>query len=253
MVKTNLSPGNQVLERLDPIFWAAMDWLYPPHCCNCGRRGSVLCRSCYDLLEPISKHQCAKCGYPLRGKADICSDCQTTPPNYYQMKSWAVYTGPIAKAIHSLKYKNDLFMGKFLANPLSDIVNQSGWEIDIIVPVPLSKQRLRTRGYNQSALLATYLGRKLGIPVSNNILRRIRHTETQISLDVNKRFMNLMDAFYANPAKLKMKNVLVIDDVITTGATMHNCTKAILNVGADKVYCLSAARTTLRKPKLKKN
>jgi len=252
LIKANLSPGNNVLERLDPLFWAAMDWLYPPHCCNCGRRGSVICEKCYELIELIPQNQCAKCGYPIRGKADICSDCRNSPPIFYQMKAWAVYTGPIAKAIHSFKYKNDLYMGKLLANPLCEIFYQSGWEIDLIVPVPLSTQRMRTRGYNQSALLASYLGRKIGIPVSNNLLKRIRHTETQISLDVNKRFTNLMDAFYANPAKLKKKNVLVIDDVITTGATMHNCTKAILNAGADNVYCLSAARTILKHPKLNK-
>jgi len=165
------------------------------------------------------------------------------------MRSWAEFTGSLKEAIHALKYKKNLALGSILADPLTLIIGKSSWDIDLIVPIPLSRARIRQRGYNQAALIALNVALKMGIPYSDHAVKRVKHTETQISLDVNKRFMNLMDAFYANPATLINKKVLVIDDVVTTGATMQNCSIAILKAGADKVYCLSVARAILRHPK----
>jgi ComF family protein len=129
------------------------------------------------------------------------------------------------------------------------MVKISGWQIDLVVPIPLSRSRLRSRGYNQAELISRYLAASLNIQHSSTTVLRIKNTSTQIEMDVNKRFTNLLDAFYANPDTLKKKNILIIDDVITTGATMQNCTKALLQAGAANIYCVSVARAILRHEK----
>ena len=249
MAMTGLSLKNKTILRLSGLFWTSMDWLYPPRCCNCDNQGAVFCMDCFSQIKQITGNTCRKCGYPIGKKQKYCADCMQNPPPFDQMRSWAVYDGPLKKAIHSLKYQKDLALGSILADPLVELLNKSDWIFDLVIPVPLSRARLRKRGYNQAALIAWSLAAKMDIQYSNDAVARVRHTETQISLDVNKRFMNLMDAFYANPAKLKTRNILIIDDVITTGATMQNCTSAIRKAGAEKVYCLSVARSILRHPK----
>lgn len=246
---TELTQTNKLLLQLTSLFWTSMDWLYPPRCCNCDRRGFALCEACFAEIERLHGKLCQKCGYPIVGKGSLCEECRLAPPPYTQMRSWAAYSGPAQKAIHSLKYKRNLAMGRHLAMPLLEMVKNTGWKIDMIVPIPLSRSRLRYRGYNQAALISHQLAAHLNIRHSSNAVKRIRNTSTQIELDVNKRFTNLLDAFYANPATLKKRNILVIDDVITTGATMQNCTKALLQAGAENVYCLSVARAILRHTK----
>jgi ComF family protein len=165
------------------------------------------------------------------------------------MRSWSAYNGSLIKIIYSLKFHQNIALGHILSRPLIEIIRKSNWNIDLIVPIPLSRSHLRQRGYNQTAFISRNIARQLNIPHSSIALKRIRDTQDQISLDVNKRFTNLMDAFYAIPAKLNKRNILVIDDVITTGATMQNCAIALKQAGAEKVYCLSVARTLLHHPK----
>ena len=249
MTVTIQSPKNNHIETLSKVIWKALDWLYPASCCNCGLSDEVLCRDCFSQIEVLQKNKCVLCGYPISNKRIVCVQCAKTPPVWNQMVSWAVFDGALKKAIHSLKYHKNLAVGAILAEPLEGLVSQAGWEIDLIVPVPLSKSRMRERGYNQSSWIARPLARKLGVPFSDSSVKRVKQTEKQTSLDVNKRFMNLMDAFYANPAKLEKRHVLVIDDVITTRATMHHCTLALLKAGAESAFCLSVARAILRKEK----
>jgi competence protein ComFC len=223
-----------------------MDWLYPPRCCNCDRQGFVFCDACFAEINPLSGNLCQKCGYPTSKKNNLCEDCQFQPPPFTSMRSWSVYSGSLQQAIHAFKYKRNLALARTLAKPIVEMVKKSDWEIDLVVPVPLSLSRYISRGYNQAALLSWELATQLNIQHSTSVLKRIKNTSRQIEMDVNKRFTNLLDAFYANPATLKKRNVLIIDDVITTGSTMQNCTRALLNAGAEKIYCVSVARAILR-------
>ncbi len=244
-----LSHTRKFKKTLATFMWNALDWLYPPRCCNCDTRGFVLCDACLAEIDVLNQYQCKKCGYPVKKNQLFCENCSQIEPFYDHMRSWAVYAGIVREAVHSLKYKKNLALGAILAKPLIEIITKNNWPIDIVIPIPLSRFRKRQRGYNQAALISTNIALELDLPHSNNAVRRIKETETQVSLDVNKRFTNLNDAFYANPAKLNKRKVLLIDDVITTGATMHNCSKTIKNAGADQVYCLSVARTLLHHPK----
>jgi competence protein ComFC len=250
MSLAGLSQRNRSILLFARFFWTAIDWLYPPECCNCKRRGFVICPDCFSDIEVLRGNACQGCGYPINRGKDQCEDCKSSQPAFTQMRSWAKYAGPAQQAIHSLKYQRNLALGAILAKPLIEIVQRSGWTIDLIVPVPLSRSHKRMRGYNQAAAISRNVARYLNIQHSNNAVKRIKETESQISLDVNKRFTNLMDAFYAIPATLNKKNILVIDDVITTGATMQNCALALQKAGAGSIYCVSVARALLRHPKI---
>lgn len=122
------------------------------------------------------------------------------------------------------------------------MIQKEKWEIDKVIPVPINKSRLKERGFNHSALISRPIAHFFQIPFDANGLKRIRETATQFSLSSEERQENVKDAFWGNPATLKDKTVLLVDDIITTGATIDNCTKALLAAGAKKVYCLSVAR-----------
>jgi competence protein ComFC len=112
----------------------------------------------------------------------------------------------------------------------------------LVSPVPLSRLHIKSRGYNQAVLISRPLSHALGIAHDTRTLQRIREISTQTKLSAEQRFINVEGAFSGNPAKLNDKSVLLVDDVITTGATMINCTKALLTSGASKVFCVSATR-----------
>ena len=249
MTMTGLSQKNRILIQFSSYFWSSMDWLYPPRCCNCDCPGVLFCASCQAELNVLSRNVCRKCGYPITSKKTLCEECRNDTPPFQAMRSWVSFSGPAKEALHSLKYKQNLGLGPILALPLVQIVQKAGWPVDLVIPIPLSTAHQKERGYNQAACISRAVARELNLPHSIRAVKRIKETKTQVDLDVNKRFMNLMDAFYANPAKLKSRNVLVIDDVITTGATMRSCAKSIMDAGAESVYCLSVARTLLRRLK----
>jgi len=158
------------------------------------------------------------------------------------MRSWAHYKSSVREAIHSLKYKINIPLAYYFSRKLIPIIQKENWEINLVIPVPLNKSHFKERGFNQSALISRPIAHFTEKPFSANGLRRSRETAAQFSLSSEERQNNVKDAFLGNPATLNGKAVLLVDDIITTGATMENCTKALLAAGAKKVYCLSVAR-----------
>lgn len=226
----------------DRLIWNLLDWIYPPVCASCGKPGFTFCPACLDKTRLIGKNICNICRKPILSSHMTCDRCLSSPPIYSGMRSWALYEGVVRDGIHSLKYKNNLALGYFFAAYLIPIIKSTYWNPDLIIPVPLSKSHLKDRGYNQSALIARPISSNLRIPFESRALIRNRETSSQVNLTAEERHKNVEDAFSGNPAKLEGKIVLLVDDVITTGATMENCTKALLTAGAKKVYCISVAR-----------
>ncbi|MCL4561206.1 MAG: ComF family protein [Chloroflexi bacterium] len=138
-------------------------------------------------------------------------------------------------------------MGEALAEPLIGYFASLGWEIGLVVPVPLGRARLKERGYNQADLIAKPLALASGARYSRSGLVRIRETESQVGLNIIQRRENVAEAFYGNRALVASKKVLVIDDVTTTGATISACADALQNAGAAAVYGLTLARAVSRK------
>jgi competence protein ComFC len=226
--------------------WTAVDWLYPPTCPGCKKAGVTFCLDCLSKLRFLSENICKVCGLPVKKPSTLCQDCAVQLPAYNQMRSWVVYQDSIREAIHDLKYRQNIGLGFFFSKPLLTMLYESDWQIDLVIPIPISRSHFKQRGYNQSALISRPLARMAGIPHSNNSVARVKETATQTTLNAKERFKNMDDAFLGNPDKLKGRSVLVVDDVITTGATMQNCSKAIKKAGAEKVYCLSVARAVLQ-------
>lgn len=247
---TGFPPTIKYWYNLSRLGWNILDWIYPPRCCNCDRVGVVFCPECESSIKPLAGNLCAICGYPLRSNKWICQKCASEKPPYESMRSWGSHEGALRHAVHALKYRRDLDLGHFFASRLVELVRKEAWQIDLVVPVPLSPGHLKQRGYNQSACISQNLAWLLGLPHSSTSIKRVKETQEQITLDVNERFMNLCDAFYANAATLEKKRVLIVDDVITTGATMQNCAKAVQNSGAETVYGISVARALLHHPKV---
>ncbi len=215
--------------------------MYPPRCGGCGRYGSRWCDECADSIELIPLPICEKCGDPIaRGK--ICADCRKNPPVYSMMRTFAAYKDPVRSALIKLKYKGEVSLGHSLAWGLAHFIDQQGFAPDIIIPVPLSEERQKERGYNQVDYLAKPVAQLLGVDYSTKLVKRVRHTRSQVGLGVLERRENVRDAFIADAEKLAGRNVLLIDDTTTTGATLDFASRAIINVGANNVTCVAYAK-----------
>ncbi|MFN2195941.1 MAG: ComF family protein [Anaerolineales bacterium] len=146
------------------------------------------------------------------------------------------------KAIHRFKYQRDIGLGMIFAEFLYALCQAQTWNIEMVVPVPLSKARIKQRGYNQAAMIAYPLALALGRPYCNKALFRIRETRSQVGLSIQERFLNVENAFAASKPAITGKSILLIDDVTTTGSTLHACASALFSQEAKRVYCLTLAR-----------
>lgn len=226
-------------------FWQIIDWIYPPACCSCNILGSRICLDCWNSIRLIHGETCIRCGDVVENKnTSICQRCSMIPPLYTQLKSFAFYEGAISSAVQSIKYKRNFGLVEVFILPLMQIILDSGWDASIICPVPLSEKRKRERGYNQTSLLAYWLGLESGIECSTHLLTRTKNTSSQVGLSREEREANVKDAFTAKNGISKGKTIIVVDDVATTGATLNACAQALLNCGAKQVYGLTIARAT---------
>lgn len=227
--------------RLYQFLWNSMDWIFPPQCAGCGIEGYRWCPDCQADTQPISGHICTTCGDPIQ-QANICKDCSITPPNFDQSCSWAEFKGPLRNAILNLKYQRQYGLGGVLISPVIKLINNLAWNIDIIVPVPLGKKRFKERGYNQAGALARPLAWVLQLPYIPNALHRTRETVSQVGLSKIEREKNVLGAFQARSDLVAEKNVLLVDDVWTTGATINACAQALKKVNAKKVFAVTLSR-----------
>ena len=164
------------------------------------------------------------------------------PPAYRMMRSWAVFDSPIQNGLHTIKYRRNIGLGESLALQMADYLRSLQWGIDLMIPVPLGKQRLKERGYNQVALVAQPLAYQVGLQYAPRALWKSRETRSQVGLNVSQRRENVHSAYQADPAIVKRKSILLMDDVATTGSTISSCTEALMSAGARDVYAITIAR-----------
>ncbi len=158
------------------------------------------------------------------------------------MRSWAVFDSPIQEGLHTLKYRRNIGLGESIAIQMADFVSSLDWPVEVLMPVPLGKKRLKERGYNQVGLVARPLAFQLGLRYEPNALRKIRETRSQVGLTVSQRHNNVQNAYQAGPEMVKGKSILMMDDVATTGSTISACTEALRLAGAQDVYVITIAR-----------
>ena len=199
------------------------------------------CPDCQARVPRVDRPFCEKCGIPTKG-AELCEKCRLNPPAYRGMRSWAVFDSPIQNGLHTMKYRRNIGLGESIAVQMADFVHSLHWPIDVLVPVPLGKKRLKERGYNQVALVARPLAYQLGLSYEPAAMKKTRETRSQVGLTVSQRSENVQDAYQADSRVVKGQSVLIMDDVATTGSTISACTAALLSAGAQEVYVLTIAR-----------
>ena len=237
--------------------WVAggLDLLYPRVCIRCD--GAVdagshqhLCWECHSQIQVLQPPCCIICGTPVYGRVEddyICGLCTKNEPAYEEARAAARYDGVMRDLIHAFKYKEALWVQHDLVQILETAyrVYFASKSIQYIAAVPLFRARRRERGYNQSHLLGLGLARKVGIPYwPQRRFRRIRPTISQTRLTGTERGSNVQGAFQAKRLNRKGlgPGVLLIDDVMTTGATVHECAVALKDCGVQNVYVLTLAR-----------
>lgn len=242
-----------------------MQWLnllinliLPPRCIKCGKilnEHNGLCSDCFNKIQFISAPYCAHCGHPFlnesglsAGKKQLCGKCLQEKRRLFELQRSAfVYDDESKNLILDFKFRDKTVYAETLAN----LLFSAGGDIwrekpDLLLPVPIHQLRLIKRRYNQSALLVKYLSKKSGIAADYFSLVRHQNTIPQVQLSGKARRHNLQKAFSVkNQQKLQGKNVVLVDDVETTGSTLNECAKVLKKAGVKKIYALTLARTEI--------
>ena len=217
--------------------------MYPKTCCFCGKISTEeICERCKEKVSYIEEPRCKKCGKPIRyEEQEYCLDCQRQSFHYEQGRSLWVHKGVVPWSIYQFKYHNRRVYGQFYARELYRLYGRKiqEWGIDLIVPVPLHRRRKRRRGYNQAEILAKNLGELTGIPVEKGLVIRKQYTKPQKTLNNRERARNLKDVFDVRKTAVSEKNILLIDDIYTTGSTIDGISKVLLEKGHNKVWFLT--------------
>jgi len=238
--------------KILPVLTGVLHVIYPKRCPICDRIVSTsffsseypVCDNCKKEIEYVREPACKKCGKPLTDwRREFCPDCMRHAHLFQQGKALWVHKGEIKKSIYRLKYKNRReyarTYGQEIVKQYEHWIRQRG--IQAIIPIPLHAARKRQRGYNQAELIAKEIGRQMNIPVYTQVLKRSLHTKPQKNLDDKERKNNLKKAFKIAENDVKLRHVLLVDDIYTTGSTMDGATGALQRAGISPVYCISVS------------
>lgn len=211
----------------------------PRHCLLCGAAvtRAALCAACDAELPRLPQSRCQVCALPIHG-GDICGACLDHPPRFDRVSAVFAYSFPLDALIHAFKYGGNLAIGSVLGQALGNTIAERA---DVIVPMPLAPERLRQRGFNQAYEIARSVGRMTGIPIAAYICRKVMETQPQAALPWKERAKNVRGAFVCD-GDLADKHVAVVDDVMTTGATLNELARNLKRAGAAQVSGWVVAR-----------
>lgn len=246
------------------FYWlqTALDFVFPAECTYCHKfigdnRIALFCQSCWGKIAFVIGPVCPRCGQPYLSKATLqktphftCGTCRTTKIFFDRAVTTTYYEDVVKEAIHQFKFNHKTGLGKPLAQLMIAHFSEelASSQYHAILPVPLHKMRQRHRGYNQSAILAKYISQHGQIPLMINNLIRIRDTDSQALLKGQKaRQANVKNAFRVTyPPSLREKHVILVDDVLTTGATVNECSKTLKEAGVKSILVLTLSRPDFR-------
>lgn len=231
-----------------------VDIIYPRRCQACKDKlaqdsiDKLICARCWSKLKKNAPPFCHSCGRRLdkNGFAkNICAQCQKSAPHFDRAFSPCVYDGAIRELIHEFKYNGKDHLGRPLSRLMIEFAltyNLPMQMLDYIIPVPLHNSRLREREFNQAEVLSKFIAAEFKKELLNDVLRRHRHTKNQAELEMQERLLNVKGSFCVTDNSLiKGKNLLLVDDVLTTGATSSEAAYALKASGANIVFVLTLA------------
>jgi len=214
-----------------------------------------ICQECLGSFAAVGGAVCERCGQPLAAwslgvareeqapESLACPECQNREYRFDRARSYGLYKAGLVRAIVLLKFERIEPLGRWFAGRLAEVARREGLAVDVVVPVPLHRQRERERGYNQADLIARPLARKLGLPYRAVLLMRTKPRPDKHILSVEERWDSVRGAFATRPGtQVDNLRVLLVDDVMTTGATLDACAMALRGAGAKSVIGLTVAR-----------
>ena len=231
----------QLTSALEFTLRQVMDLVFPQTCVHCNTEGRLLCDACLNGAARIGSGACRTCGIQLE-HGSRCGKCAESPPALTRVTAVFQFEGAIRDAVHALKYRDLRAIAPVLGEELAETVSSRHRSIDVVVPVPLHRRRLRSRGYNQAELLARPVAANLGIPISTNLLTRVADNPPQAQArNQTARSAGVRNAFAASN-EAHGKRVLLIDDVATTCSTLDACGRALYRAGAKSVRAAVLAK-----------
>ncbi len=250
VVSNNSSSHARFHDGMNIIIKNLLDFILPPRCPLCFRPTDLsdpytLCPSCLSGVTLIGPPLCIKCGIPFASSADeshLCGHCLVAMSSYDTARALLTFSGSIRTAIHAFKYENKTYISKTLLGLMErSPLGLDFHQYDVLVPVPLHRNRLRKRGYNQSLLLSREIGQRYSVPVDDRLLRRVRDSAPQIELMGVEREHNVKGVFSVGGDPTE-KTILLVDDVFTTGATVNECARVLRRAGAKRIDIFTIAR-----------
>jgi len=233
-----------IKQTLSDTLKSGLDFILPPNCLICNKEinTGLMCNNCLDYIPEVKPPLCRFCGRPIK-KRNPCRFCKKKIYIDYG-RAFMLFIPPYDKIIHHLKYRKKTKLAVFLGRAMASIIKSDYFlkDADTIVPVPLFWWKNLRRGYNQAALLSEIISQECNIKM-NDILKRIKNTKSQTKLKEQKRRKNVLNAFALKSNTIENKTIILIDDVMTTGATINECARVLKNAGAEKVYSCVAAIT----------
>lgn len=230
-------------------FSLILEILFPLRCSACGAKTKnswLLCDECLSDTSYLSSPLCTICGTPFSegvGVDHVCEECLRSPPSYSFARSLVEYEGAVVTLLRNLKYKCDISVRRSLLKIAETCDFKEFEECDLIIPVPLHKSRLRSRGLNQALFLARIFFLKRAEDIDLRSLVRIKNTRSQTALDVRGRKRNVKNSFEVLSSEhIENKKICLVDDVFTTGSTVRECCRVLKKAGAKEVKVLTFAR-----------
>lgn len=246
-VRYQMTRQSRQLQNQNQVYnWSAIiqKLAFPPTCLlcgDCGERTLDLCRKCLDSL-PFLLEACPRCGLPLAASSDTqCGACLKDPPPFDRMKCTFRYEEPIRHLIQSLKFGSRHAHARLLGTLLAGSIHPPQSTPEVLIPVPLHPRRYAGRSFNQSLEMARIVSAHLEVPLDYNTCRRVRSTEAQTKLHAEERRRNIRHAFRIS-TKFKYKHIALLDDVVTTGATVSELATELREAGAEQIDIWACAR-----------
>ena len=246
-------------QKIKTVFNKILDFLVPPNikCIYCGEEISTpnkfnACDKCLKTLPYNNSRICKICGTKITDQADICLSCFYSPPPFTVARAPFLYESPIPELVYAIKFDNAKYLIKPLANFMLMEYEKNNFDADIILPIPLSEKRFKERTYNQAELLAKELSSSLNLAIDTTSIKRTKNTSRQAKLSWRERQKNVVGAFeIQNKKALKGKVVLVVDDVMTTGATIKSFCHEVQKARPKRILVLTLAHTYIDRIKTK--